>query len=222
MTSIPKALSAVLCAALLIAAGCDSSPSTEAKVEEVEPVAKTAEPPAEEEEVLTGTPVVAMRTTKGMIRIELYPEKAPKTVANFLKYVDRKFYDSTIFHRVLRNAIQGGAFKWDTSGMRRKYPRPPIENESDNGLRNERGMVTMARGEDPDSATSQFFINLRTNRRYDRDHPRGDGFGYCVFGKVIEGMDVADAIGKVKTATVDGNKDAPVNPVFIRRIRLES
>ena len=200
----------VVFAVLFAAVGCEQS--TNEPVAKPEPVAKAVpkvDPP------LTGTPVVVMKTTKGTMRIELYPEKAQETVKNFLKYVDRKFYDSTVFHRVLRNAIQGGMYRWDTklSGLKSKRPREAIKNESDNGLKNERGTIAMARGEDPESATSQFFINLRNNRTYD---PKGDKLGYCVFGKVIEGMDVADAIGAVETT-----KQVPTNPVFVRNIRRE-
>ena len=213
MMSVTKTLLVVL-AVLLVAVGCEVFDSPE-PVAKPEPVVK-AEP--KEEPPLTGTPVVTVKTTKGTMRIELYPERAQETVKNFLKYVDRKYYDSTVFHRVIRSAIQGGGFSWSARGLSRKRPRDPIKNESDNGLRNVRGMVAMARSSDPDSATSQFFINLRTNRQYDY---KPDKPGYCVFAKVIEGMEVADEIGKVRKGTLDGRKDVPVNPVFISRIRLE-
>ncbi len=208
MMSVTKSVLVVF-AVLFAAVGCENEPVVKSEV-----VTKP-EPKPKEDPPLTGTPVVIMKTTKGTMKIELYPEKAPETVKNFLKYVDRKFYDSTVFHRVLRNAIQGGGYRWDikANGLKTKRPREPIKNESDNGLKNERGTIAMARAEDPESATSQFFINLKNSRNYDS---KGDKLGYCVFGKVIEGMDVADAIGAVETT-----KQVPTRPVFVRNIRRE-
>src|SRR5262249_32273032 len=146
-------------------------------------------------------PVVLIKTNMGDIKVELYEDKAPITVKNFLGYVDDKFYDNTIFHRVIGkpNAekdfmIQGGGFE---KGMKEKNTRDPIKNESSNGLSNVRGTLAMARTRVPDSATAQFYINVADNEFLDKAKA-GDGVGYCVFGKVIEGMDVVDKIKAVK------------------------
>ncbi len=172
--------------------------------------APTAKPPAP-----TGTPKVALETTMGRIVIELNPQKAPGTVANFLSYVDAGFYNGTVFHRVIDNfMIQGGAF---TSRMDAKTPNGPIKNEADNLLANLRGTIAMARTADPDSATCQFFINLVDNASLNHKSKTPKGWGYTVFGKVIEGMDVVDAIGKVKTTTKNGAADNPVEPVIIQK-----
>lgn len=170
------------------------------------------------------TPVVAMDTSMGTIKVELYPDKAPITVKNFLTYVEDKYYDGTIFHRVMGLPhsdkdfmIQGGGFV--AGKMDKEKPTAgSIKNESDNGLRNERGTIAMARTGDPDSATAQFYINVADNRFLDRDQSR-DGFGYCVFGRVIEGMDVADQIKSVPTTTKGQHSDVPVQDVVIKSIR---
>ena len=207
-----------LLATLLIAVGCDGggeSP-TEADVA-AEQAKKEAMEKKKEPEPLTGKHVVIMETTKGTVKMELDADKAPKTVENFLGYADRRFYDATIFHRVVKRfMVQGGGLTFD---LKRKMNRGPIENESDNGLKNLKGAVSMARGKDPQSATTQFFINLKDNSSLDRGHPKGDGTGYCVFGKVIEGMEVVEAIGKVKTGEVRSRKNVPIVPVFIKSIR---
>ena len=157
-------------------------------------------------------PQVLLRTSAGDIRIELYPEESPKTVANFLAYVDRDFYTGTIFHRVISNfMVQGGGF---TTAMIEKPVLGPVENESKNRLHNERGTVTMARTDDPDSATSQFFINVRSNLRLDFDYVTRKA-GYTVFGRVVEGMDVVDGISLVITQTTAGMDDVPKNPIMI-------
>jgi cyclophilin family peptidyl-prolyl cis-trans isomerase len=157
-------------------------------------------------------PVVVIKTSMGTIKAELYPEKAPKSVANFLKYVDDKFYDGTIFHRVIASfMVQGGGM---TADMKQKKNNPPIENEGGNGLKNERGTLAMARTNVPDSATSQFFINVVDNGFLNRAQSQ-DGVGYAVFGKVTEGMDVVD---KIK-ATPTGPGDVPKTPVVIESIR---
>ena len=162
---------------------------------------------------VTGKPVVIMETTKGTIKIELYAEKTPETVANFLQYVDDKFFDGTIFHRVIKDfMIQGGGF---TADMAQKPTREQIKNESSNGLKNERGTLAMARTSAPHSASSQFFINHRTNTFLDRDQAR-DGWGYCVFGKVTEGMDVVDAMAAVATGTKGGQQNVPLEPILIK------
>jgi cyclophilin family peptidyl-prolyl cis-trans isomerase len=157
-------------------------------------------------------PVVIITTSLGDIKVELEPEKAPITVKNFLGYVDDKHYDGTIFHRVISNfMIQGGGFE---PGMKEKTTKEPIKNESFNGLQNKRGTIAMARTPAPDSATAQFFINVKDNGFLDKAQSR-DGVGYCVFGKVIDGMDVVDKIRDVKTKV----GDVPVQNVVIQRIR---
>ena len=155
-------------------------------------------------------PVVVIETSMGNIKVELNEEKAPITVKNFVSYVDDKFYDGTIFHRVIPTfMIQGGGMQ---PGMKEKQTKAPIKNESGNGLSNERGTIAMARTNVLDSATSQFFINVADNRRL-------DGAKYCVFGKVIEGMDVVDKIRMVQTRSVGGHDDVPVEDVVIKSVR---
>ncbi|MCS7167194.1 MAG: peptidylprolyl isomerase [Gemmatales bacterium] len=163
-------------------------------------------------------PVVVIETSLGTIRVELYMDKAPITVKNFLQYVDEGFYDGLVFHRVIKDfMIQGGGFE---PGMKPRKTRPPIKNESANGLSNRRGTIAMARTPDPDSATSQFFINVRDNTFLDREQAK-DGIGYCVFGRVIEGMEVVDKISLVKTTRRAGHDDVPVEDVLIKSIRRE-
>ena len=162
---------------------------------------------------MSENPVVLLETTSGDILIELYPDKAPETVANFLKYVDNGFYNNTIFHRVIPGfMIQGGGL---TARMQQKDTEAPIKNEADNGLKNDRGTIAMARTMDPHSATAQFFINLVDNDFLNFQAPSGNGWGYCVFGKVTEGMDVVDKIAKVKTTTVGMYQDVPSDLVVI-------
>jgi len=158
-------------------------------------------------------PRVLLKTSKGNITIELNREKAPITVKNFLGYVKDGFYDGLIFHRVIKDfMIQGGGFDAD---MQQKKPRFAIKNEAQNGLKNLRGTVAMARTALVDSATSQFFINTVDNPFLDNKGKRQDDFGYCVFGKVVEGMDVVDEIRQVKTGSVHGHSDVPLEPVII-------
>jgi cyclophilin family peptidyl-prolyl cis-trans isomerase len=158
-------------------------------------------------------PVVIVDTSKGQIKIELFKDKAPTTVKNFLKYVEEEHYDNTIFHRVIKDfMIQGGGF---TADMKQKPTHDPIKNEAANGLSNVRGTIAMARTPNPDSATCQFFINVKDNTQLDRKDGAGND-GYCVFGHVVEGIDVVDQIRAVET----GAKDVPVQPVVIKRIRL--
>lgn len=143
-------------------------------------------------------PQVRLMTSEGEMVIELYPEKAPKTVENFLHYVASGFYNGTIFHRTINNfLIQGGGF---TPGYEQKQTLPPIPNESNNGLRNDTGMLAMARGDDPNSATTQFFINLNNNLHLNFYKPESYYYGYCVFGKVIKGLDVAMKIAALPTS----------------------
>ena len=161
---------------------------------------------------------VKLQTSMGDIVIELDKKAAPVTVANFLGYVDEGFYDGTIFHRVMHGfMIQGGGF---TAEMVQKETRSPIANEASNGLKNERGTISMARSNDPDSATCQFFINHVDNARL--DHVPDANPGYAVFGKVIEGMDVVDAIARVQTTTRAGHSNVPANPVMIKSARVVS
>jgi peptidyl-prolyl cis-trans isomerase B (cyclophilin B) len=156
---------------------------------------------------------VKLETSKGDIVIELNEDKAPVTVKNFLNYVNDGFYDGTIFHRVIPNfMIQGGGFD---DQMMQKNTRDPIKNEADNGLANDRGTIAMARTQDPDSATAQFFINHRDNAFLNYTAPSIQGWGYCVFGKVTDGMDVVDAIAGVKTTNRGGHSDVPEDVITI-------
>lgn len=166
----------------------------------------------------TANPKVAIVTNYGTITAELYPDKAPLTVKNFLNYVDKKFYDGTIFHRVIQGfMIQGGGFD---ASLKQKKTDAPIKNEAANGLKNKRGTLAMARTMVPDSATSQFFINLVDNPFLDYKNPSPQGIGYAVFGKVIDGMDVVDKIAAVATGVKAGMKDVPREPVLIESIRV--
>ena len=159
-----------------------------------------------------GNPKVIFSTTKGDITIELYADKAPISVRNFLAYVDSGFYDGVIFHRVIPGfVIQGGGF---TPEMVKKATRAPIKNEADNGLKNRRGTLSLARTQDVNSATSQFFINLQDNAALDH---RPGNFGYAVFGKVVKGMDVVDTIAGVPTGRHGHYRDVPTIPVIIKK-----
>ena len=183
---------------------------------EPEPEAKAEPEPAPPPEP-TGPQKVRMVTNKGEMLLELYPERAPDTVANFLQYVDERFYDGTIFHRVIpRFMIQGGGF---TPNMREKSTREPVKNEA-GSLSNLRYTIAMARTAAPHSATAQFFINHVTNRGLDKDQAR-DGWGYCVFGKVIEGSEVVESIAGVATGTKAGHSNVPVAPIVIESVRRE-
>ena len=163
-------------------------------------------------------PSVEFQTNQGNFTIELYPEKAPKTVANFLQYVKDGFYENTIFHRVINHfMIQGGGFERDLS---EKSTRAAIANEAGNGLLNQTGTVAMARTADPDSATAQFFVNLIDNQFLDYVGPDPDQIGYCVFGKVTSGIEVIQKIGLTQTNTVGRYSDVPVKPVIIKSVKL--
>jgi cyclophilin family peptidyl-prolyl cis-trans isomerase len=171
-------------------------------------------------EVTKSNPTVLMATTKGDVRIELFADKAPGTVKNFLAYVEEKFYEGLIFHRVIAGfMIQGGGFDTD---MKQKPTGSPIKNEATNGLKNKIGTISMARTNVVDSATAQFFINVKDNEFLDHRNTSPDGFGYAVFGQVIEGLDVVHSIEKMKTATRGLHQDVPVEPVVIQSIRLEA
>ncbi len=168
---------------------------------------------------LSDNPQVIMETSKGTIVLEVFPDEAPETVKNFLQYVRWGHYDGTIFHRVIPDfMIQGGGF---TPDMKRKTTEMPIRNEADNGLRNQRGTVAMARTPDPHSATDQFFINTKSNSFLDHKDNTPRGWGYAVFGKVVEGMDVVDAISGVKTGKKGMMGDVPVEPVEIIKMTVK-
>lgn len=162
--------------------------------------------------------MVKLHTNFGAITIELDAEKAPITVANFLEYVENGFYSNTIFHRVIDGfMIQGGGFE---PGMKQKQTNAPIKNEANNGLKNSIYTIAMARTPNPDSASSQFFINVNDNDFLNFTSPTSQGWGYCVFGKVTEGTDVVDAIRKVKTGSKAGHQDVPVADVIIERAEV--
>ncbi len=163
-------------------------------------------------------PRVIVETTMGDMVLELYPDKAPRTVKNFIGYLEYEYFHDMIFHRVVDDwVIQTGNYDIDLNGYETD---PPVRNEATNGLKNERGTVAMARGVDPHSATSQWYINLSDNPELDHKTRTLRSYGYCVFGKVISGMDVADAIGDVKTAPREGFENMPVTPVVIKSARL--
>ena len=163
-------------------------------------------------------PKVVLETSKGKIVLELYPDNAPETVKNFLNYVDAKFYDGMIFHRVIPNfMIQGGGF---TTDMKRKTTRPPIKNEADKGLKNDRGTIAMARTGDPHSATAQFFINSKNNDFLNYRSKTQQGWGYAAFGKVVDGMKTVDTISAVKTKTIGGFRDVPAEQVVIKSAKI--
>ena len=165
-------------------------------------------------------PLVEFRTSIGTIVVELYPEKSPKTVKNFLGYVLDQYYDEMIFHRVIDDwVIQSGNYTEDLVGYETKAP---IRNEAANGLQNLRGTLAMARGNDPHSAAAQFFINLADNHSLDHKARTMELYGYCVFGKVVEGMEVADAIGDVETHEHAGFENLPIKAVRINSIKVLS
>jgi cyclophilin family peptidyl-prolyl cis-trans isomerase len=165
-------------------------------------------------------PIVLMSTSAGDVKIELFKDKAPATVANFLAYVNDKFYDGTVFHRVIPNfMIQGGGF---TPDMKQKPTKAAIKNEASNGLKNQFGTLAMARTSDINSATAQFFINAKDNDFLDHKDDSMQGYGYCVFGKVIEGSKVVQKIEGVDTSSKGAYEDVPVEPVVIKSIRVIS
>ena len=192
----------VLLASMVLAASQAAAPGT---VPKSDPAAKPA----------AADPVVVLDTSLGAIKIELNRAKAPISVDNFLKYVKAKHYDGTIFHRVIPSfMIQGGGMD---ETMKEKAAGAPIKNEGQNGLRNERGTIAMARLNAPDSATAQFFINVKNNTALDYGI---NGAGYAVFGRVVEGMDVVDKIVSVDTTTKQGHQNVPRTPVVIKTARL--
>jgi peptidyl-prolyl cis-trans isomerase B (cyclophilin B) len=162
--------------------------------------------------------MVKLHTNFGTITLDLDAEKAPKTVENFLRYVQEGHYDNTLFHRVIDGfMIQGGGY---TPDMGEKATHSPVENEAANGLKNEAYTIAMARTPNPHSATSQFFINVANNTFLNYSNPSPQGYGYCVFGKVVEGQDVVDRIKKVKTGNRAGHQDVPVDNVIIERAEV--
>ena len=188
-----------LCLALAVCGNAQSSPLTQGKTK-------------------MQNPIVILHTNMGDIKLELNPEKAPVTVENFIKYVKEGHYDGTIFHRVISNfMIQGGGFDKD---MTQKPTGAPIKNEADNGLKNEIGTIAMARTQDPDSATAQFFINVADNSFLNFSSKTIQGWGYAVFGKVVDGMDVVNTIKNVKTTTQGYYENVPVSPVIIEKAEL--
>ncbi|MDD5177447.1 MAG: peptidylprolyl isomerase [Sterolibacterium sp.] len=161
-------------------------------------------------------PVVEMKTSQGTLIIELYGDKASKSVANFLQYAKDGFYNGTVFHRVINGfMIQGGGF---TPDMKQKPTRAPIENEAKNGIKNSVGTLAMARTGDPHSATAQFFINLVDNGAL--DYPSPDGWGYAVFGKVTQGFDTIQKIAKVQTGNAGQHQNVPTTPILIESVKL--
>lgn len=163
--------------------------------------------------------MIIFHTNKGDIKIETFEDKAPETVKNFVEYCKEGFYNNTIFHRVINNfMIQGGGFE---SGMKQKKTKTPIKNEANNGLANERGTLAMARTMDPHSATAQFFINVVDNDYLNFRSADANGYGYCVFAKVVDGMDVVDQIKAVKTGRSGMHSDVPVEDVIIENVTVE-
>jgi cyclophilin family peptidyl-prolyl cis-trans isomerase len=170
-------------------------------------------------EKASGNPVVVIKTSVGDITVELFKDKAPKSVENFLAYAESGYYNGTIFHRVIKGfMIQGGGF---TPDMTRKPTKPPIQNEANNGLRNTRGTIAMARTSDVNSATSQFFINTVDNTGLNYKGSTPDAYGYAVFGKVIDGMDVVDKIERTATGTKGSYRDVPLQAVLIQSVTLK-
>lgn len=204
---------AVLGCGPVFAQDTEEMPPAPVAAEDVE----AAEEPAPEPEQAKDMDMVIIQTSVGDITVKLAADKAPLTVANFLSYVDAGHYDGTIFHRVIDQfMIQGGGFD---AQMRQKPTKAPVKNEAANGLANKRGTVAMARTMVVDSATSQFFINVKDNAFLDHKAPTPQGFGYCVFGEVVEGMDVVDRIKSVRTGVQAGMSDVPVETVEILSVK---
>lgn len=194
----------------------EEAPSmTDSATDTDDPAAEDAAP-----DIVPEGPVVAFRTTLGDFRIELFPDDAKETTANFLRYVEDGFYDGTIFHRVVRGfVIQGGGF---TAEMEEKETRPPIPNEAQNGLVNSRGTLAMARTSDPHSASAQFFVNTRDNAMLDHTGTSVRGWGYAVFGRVISGMETVDRIEATPVVSRAGHNDVPATPVVVESATIVS
>lgn len=222
---------AVGLAAALVFAGCgggtgsddDSGEAAESAEEteaEMAATPESADGGTRDADLRMDLPTVLMRTSVGDLRIELYPEDAPETVDNFLRYVEDGFYDGTIFHRVVRGfVIQGGGF---TAEMQEKETRDPIQNEARNGLQNLRGTLSMARTMDPHSASSQFFVNTKDNPVLDHTSPTPRGWGYAVFGKVVSGMEAVDRIEGSPVVSRAGHNDVPDVPIVIEEATVLS
>ncbi|MBI3911674.1 MAG: peptidyl-prolyl cis-trans isomerase [Armatimonadetes bacterium] len=195
----------------------DTGAGNEAPAINNAPAAPTDSGQPNPKKTASGPIPVTIQTSMGTIEAELWPDKAPTTVENFVRYAREGHYNGTIFHRVISDfMIQGGGF---TATLREKPTHDPIQNEAGNGLENKRGTLAMARTSDPDSATSQFFISLKHNEMLDRQHA-ADGVGYAVFGKVTRGMGVVDRIARVETASApNGMDDVPVKPVVIQSVK---
>ncbi len=210
---------AMLATAVLYLASCQPVNNSTAAADSEKDAAEMSPKPAEtqtSEAPADANPVVVLETNKGDIEIELFQAQAPVTVKNFLSYVKNGFYSGTIFHRVIPNfMIQGGGF---TQDLAPKQPGPAITNEADNGLKNKRGTIAMARTNVVDSATSQFFINVKNNAPLNHSE---DNFGYAVFGEVTSGMDVVDAIAQMPTTRRGGHQDVPKDPVVITSAHLK-
>lgn len=162
--------------------------------------------------------IIEINTSKGVMQLELFPDKAPRTVANFIKYIETGYFNNLIFHRVIKDRIiQSGGYDQNFMVM---DTFEPVRNEATNGLENLRGTIAMARFSDPHSADSQYFINLRDNPDYNHRARTMSDYGYTVFGKVIKGMEVADAIGDVATHEINGFEDVPVEPILVRSVKL--
>jgi len=218
---------AVVLSALLCLVGCKSkrsaAPDGQSAGSTAQPAEKTASETitANQENPVADPvkPVVIIETSKGIMKVQLWPDKAPKTVENFLQYVDKGFYDGTIFHRVINGfMIQGGGF---TPDMQQKTTAAEISNEASAGVRNDRGTLAMARTSDPHSATSQFFINHVNNDFLNHTAKTPQGWGYCVFGKVTDGLNTLDAITKAPTKTVGHYENVPAEAVIIISIRRQ-
>jgi len=167
-----------------------------------------------------GKPIVTFKTTMGDFTVQLEPEKAPKTVANFLQYVKDGHYDGTIFHRVIAKfMVQGGGFQ---PNMQKKATRAPVENEADTGLKNERGTIAMARTGDPHSASAQFFVNVVYNKFLDHTAKTQQGWGYTAFGRVIDGMNIVGRMARVKTGNQGPFSDVPNDPIIIEKAIITS
>lgn len=163
--------------------------------------------------------MIVFKTTMGDFKMELFADKAPKTVENFLSYVRDGFFDGTLFHRVIPNfMVQGGGFDVD---MNQKDTQAPVENEANNGVKNTRGTVAMARTNDPHSATAQFFINTTDNDFLDFRSETANGWGYCVFGEVVEGMETLEKISGVRTSTHGYHADVPIEPIVVTSVTEE-
>lgn len=208
---IVLAMGGMMLAALVVCSAQNTLPKAEAQTASSQPGTGPASAPAAK-----AKPVVVIETSEGAMTVELWPDKAPKTVENFLRYVDEKHYDGTIFHRVMPGfMIQGGGF---TQDMQEKATHEPIQNEARADTPNERGTLAMARMRNPHSATAQFFINTVNNAGLNFSAATVQGYGYTVFGKVMSGMDVADKIERVQTAAQGPMENVPVKPVIIKRI----